>query len=119
VYPEAYLEGIRLFNDEHFWHSHEQWEECWHESSLPHDDLFYKGIIQAAAALVHWQKGNPRGLHKNWAKSHSKLEQVPSPYMGLDVIAFMAAMQAFVTACDNHAPAPFPRIVLLDTAART
>ncbi len=116
MYPEAYLEGIRLFNNEHFWHSHEQWEECWHETAQPEDELFYKGIIQAAAALVHWQRGNPRGMHKNWTKSRSKLQQVSSPYMGIDIQQFMVAMEAFVAAHDAGTTIPFPQIQLLDIA---
>jgi hypothetical protein len=114
-YSEQYLEGIRLFNAEHFWHAHEQWEACWLASDEP-DATFYKGIIQAAAALVHWQKGNPRGLHLNWAKSLRKLETLPSPYQGLDLLAFRATMEAFIAAQEQHPSPPVPRLHLLDTA---
>jgi hypothetical protein len=114
-YSEQYLEGIRLFNAEHFWHAHEQWEACWLASAEP-DATFYKGIIQAAAALVHWQKGNPRGLHRNWAKSLRKLETLPSPYQGLDLLAFRATMDAFIAAQEQHPSPPVPRLYLLDMA---
>jgi hypothetical protein len=117
VYSEAYLEGIRLFNEEHFWHAHEEWEACWLAASEP-DATFYKGIIQAAAALVHWQKGNPRGLHLNWAKSCRKLETLSSPYMGIDLLAFRATMETFIgcveaiDAAQTEIP-PVPRIHLM------
>jgi hypothetical protein len=114
-YSEQYLEGIRLFNAEHFWHAHEQWEACWLASDEP-DATFYKGIIQAAAALVHWQKGNPRGLQRNWAKSLRKLETLPSPYMGLDLLALRATMDAFIAAQEQHPPPAVPRLNLLDPA---
>lgn len=114
MYPDAYLEGIRLFNEEHFWHAHEQWEACWLLSAEP-DATFYKGIIQAAAALVHWQKGNPRGLHLNWAKSQRKLATLPSPYMGLDLDAFSSMMEAFIAAQAGDATVAIPRLVLLAT----
>jgi predicted metal-dependent hydrolase len=83
---EAYLEGIRLFNEGHYWHAHEQWEQCWLRSSGD-DATFYKAIIQAAAALVKWQQGNPRGLQLNWAKSRARLDALPPRYHGLDLAA--------------------------------
>lgn len=97
VYSAAYIEGIRLFNEGQFWHAHEQWEACWLESEEP-DASFYKGIIQAAAALVKWQQGNRRGMRLNWAKSYPKLARLPSPYMGLDVRTFSMAMEQFIAA---------------------
>lgn len=108
-YPAEYLEGIRLFNAGHFWHAHEQWEACWLRSTEP-DAAFYKGIIQAAAALVKWQQGNRRGLRLNWAKSRSRLAGLPSPYMGLDVAAFRATMEQFVAATEAGATLPVPRL---------
>lgn len=112
MYSEEYLEGIQLFNAGHFWHAHEQWEECWLRSSEP-DSTFYKGIIQAAAALVHWQKGNPRGLHLNWAKSRPKLVGLPSPYMGIDVTSLLAAMDDFEARSPDTQAQP-PRLVFVD-----
>jgi hypothetical protein len=115
MYSEEYLEGIRLFNTEHFWHAHEEWEHCWHESSEP-DATFYKGIIQAAAALEHWKRGNPRGLQRNWQKSRQKLDTLPSPYMGIDLHALSVAMERFIAAHESESPPPVPRLELLDTA---
>ena len=94
---QDYLEGIRLFNAGEFWHAHEQWEACWLLSTEP-ESTFYKGIIQAAAALVHWKKGNPRGLQRNWAKGRPKLVALPPAMQGLDLRALIAAMDRFVIA---------------------
>ncbi|NJP07226.1 MAG: DUF309 domain-containing protein [Chloroflexaceae bacterium] len=111
MYSEAYLEGIRLFNAQSFWHAHEAWEECWHEAEEP-DATFYKGIIQAAAALVHWQRGNLRGLHRNWAKSQDKLDTLPTTHLGLDLVAFRGVMDAFIAACDAGETGIVPSITL-------
>ena len=92
---QHFLEGIRLFNDQAFWHAHEQWETCWRASVEP-ESTFYKGIIQAAAALVHWQKGNARGLWRNWFKARPKLVALPAEMRGVDVHALIAAMDHFV-----------------------
>jgi predicted metal-dependent hydrolase len=94
---DAYLEGIRLFNEGEFWHAHEQWEACWRGAAEP-DATFYEGIIQAAAALVHWKKGNRRGLRRNWEKSRPKLVALPAAVRGLDLRALIADMDRFVGA---------------------
>ncbi|NJN68180.1 MAG: DUF309 domain-containing protein [Chloroflexaceae bacterium] len=116
--PDAYLEGIRLFNQGAFWHAHEQWEACWYTSTEP-DNTFYKGIIQAAGALYHWQKGNLRGLHLNWNKSRAKLARLPERYQGLDLAAFVAGMDQFVDQITHQTGAgqpedgpSFPRLLL-------
>lgn len=98
-----YLEGIRLFNQGHYWHAHEQWEVCWLRSEEP-DATFYKGIIQAAAALVHWQKGNLRGLRRNWEKARPKLVALPSSVHGLDLAALVHEMDRFVIAAGEVPP---------------
>jgi uncharacterized protein len=103
----AYGEGIRLFNEGEFWHAHEQWEQCWLKASEP-EASFFKGIIQAAAALVHWKKGNPRGLHLNWEKSRAKLVTLPPQMLGIDLGALIADMDRFVQA--DGAAMPPPRL---------
>jgi uncharacterized protein len=109
---QNYLEGIRLFNDGEFWHAHEQWEACWLVASEP-EATFYKGIIQAAAALVHWKRGNPRGLRRNWEKGRPKVVALPATMQGLDLRALIAAMDRFVIA--GGPPEDVPRIRLVST----
>ena len=92
---QHYLEGIRLFNAGEFWHAHEQWEACWLIAQEP-ELTFYQGIIQAAAALVHWQRGNPRGLRRNWEKGRPKLVALPPVMLGLDLRALIVAMDRFI-----------------------
>src|SRR5689334_379044 len=108
---DAYLEGIRLFNAGEFWHAHEQWEACWLESAEP-ETTFYKGIIQTAAALVHWQRGNQRGLRRNWEKARPKLVALPSQVKGLDLRALILDMDRFVIA--GGSPERIPQLYLPD-----
>jgi predicted metal-dependent hydrolase len=99
----AYLEGIRLFNAGEFWHAHEQWEACWLIAREP-EITFYQGIIQAAAALVHWQRGNRRGLQRNWEKGRPKLVALPRVMLGLNLDALIADMDRFVQTVSDSPP---------------
>jgi hypothetical protein len=53
-------------------------------------------LIQAAAALVHWQRGNRRGLQRNWWKARPKLVAVCGLHEHLAVEQFLSAMDRFV-----------------------
>ncbi|HEU4326818.1 MAG TPA: DUF309 domain-containing protein [Roseiflexaceae bacterium] len=100
-----YEAGIALFNSGRYWHAHEEWEICWKTAAEP-DATFYKGIIQAAAALVHWQRGNTRGLRLNWAKARPRLVALPPRMHKLDLGALIRAMDRFVLAEGREPAAP-------------
>lgn len=106
-----YQEGLDRFNAGRFWDAHESWEEAWKIERDPVVRLFYKGIIQMAAALVHWQRGNPRGLHLNWAKARPKLVDCGSQQLGLPIKPLISLMDAFVAADGiDHIP---PQLIIL------
>lgn len=93
--PTPYERGIGLFNDERFWDAHEAWEEAWKHETDPQRRLFLQGIIQVAAALVHWQRGNGRGIALNWAKARAKLAVLGAAYAGLALPPLIAHMDHF------------------------
>ncbi|HYF63395.1 MAG TPA: DUF309 domain-containing protein [Herpetosiphonaceae bacterium] len=95
--------GVRLFNAGHFWHAHEEWEALWLRSHGT-QRRFVQGLIQVAAALVHWQRGNPRGLRLNWAKARPKLLGLPSPAGGIELAALIAWMDGMADAAVSEAP---------------
>jgi predicted metal-dependent hydrolase len=96
-HAEQFRAGIQLFNEGHYWHAHEAWEDVWKAEDDAQSRLFYKGIIQTAAALVHWQRGNPRGLTLNWRKARAKLQQLPPRFNDLDLENLIKAMDMFET----------------------
>ncbi|HTL46726.1 MAG TPA: DUF309 domain-containing protein [Verrucomicrobiae bacterium] len=53
-------EFVCLFNEEKFFEAHEVLEALWREENGEARD-FYQGLIQIAAAFVHYQKNNPAG----------------------------------------------------------
>ena len=74
---ESFEEGIDLFNEGKFFECHEAWEEVWKRSS-GEEKLFYQGIIQAAVAILHAQRGNLTGAASLYGKASAKLDHLPS-----------------------------------------
>ena len=90
--PQPYLECVRLYHAGRHWHAHEALEDLWRATGDPERRRFYQGIIQLAAAFVHAECGNMRGVRRLLAKAAAKLEAVSSPCLGLDVAALLQAM---------------------------
>src|SRR5207247_10854745 len=56
------IRARELFNAGDYWAAHEALETVWR--SIISDDAAaaWQGLIQAAAALLHWQRGNRHGV---------------------------------------------------------
>ena len=90
---DAYLSGIRLFNQRQFWESHEAWEEIWlHCDGIQSE--FLQGLIQAAAALLKYQRNEFPPALRLCNTALGRLRQCPDIYMGLNVRAFELALEA-------------------------
>ncbi len=91
-YDPRYLGGILFFNERDFFEAHEVWESLWLDCVGP-ERTFYQGLIQAAVALFHFGNGNLRGAAKLFHTSRAYMERFPSPYLGLDILAFWQEME--------------------------
>lgn len=109
-YPHEYLEGIRLFNAGAFFECHEMLEDLWHPSEGK-ERLHYQGIIQAAIALEHHKRGNQAGAEGLYGKALEKWAGLPGEFMGVDLKALRADMDAFFEKA-LRGPAEPPRIPL-------
>ena len=58
---EAARRGVALYNAGRFWEAHEALEIVWRRSAAP-ERLLWQGLIQAAAAMLHRERGNRHGL---------------------------------------------------------
>ena len=76
-------EGIIFFNTGRYFDAHEAWEDLWRPARGPLR-LFYQGLVQAAVALHHLNKGNLNGARSQLTKSISKLEQYPDRFCQID-----------------------------------
>ena len=86
-FPEKYLEGIRLFNEEEFFECHDVIEELWAET-LGESKKFLQGLIQAAVALFHFGNENLGGARKLYVASLEKLDPYGDEYMGINLAKF-------------------------------
>lgn len=102
---DIYRRGIDLFNCGEYFEAHEVWEELWNLSTGRQYD-FIQGLIQAAVALVHYQRENPRGMANLQRSFHRKLDGIPNAFMSLNVGRFLADMDAFLDPVTKLEPLP-------------
>ena len=113
--PAQYLRGIELFNAGRFFESHEALEEIWLESEGPERELLH-ALIQSAAALHHFQRGNLKGASSVFRRARRKLATLPRTILLLDTWDFAVQIERFFDAVLNpRDPSPsLPKIRLLD-----
>jgi predicted metal-dependent hydrolase len=93
--PDFYEQGIDLFNEGRFFECHEAWEEIWKRSD-GELKLFYQGLIQAAVAILHAQRGNLEGARSLYEKAKSKLDPIPPEHMGLAIADLRVELARFI-----------------------
>src|SRR5689334_2631643 len=92
-----FAQGVQLFNQRNFFDAHEAWEQEW-KIVEGVEQIFYQGIIQAAVALLHVQRGNYAGAISVYRKSSPKLDQFPVVWMGIELGKFRSDLaQYFAT----------------------
>jgi predicted metal-dependent hydrolase len=112
---DFYEEGIDLFNEGRFFECHEAWEEIWKRSD-GELKLYYQGLIQAAVAILHAQRGNLEGARSLYEKASAKLAKIPHEHMGLAIGELRVELRRFIeiaTRADGnvlHAPPRLRRI---------
>lgn len=87
-WPEQYLEGIRLFNEEEFFECHDVLEELWSEIEGS-EKKYIQGLIQAAISLFHFGNENYGGAKKLYISATKLLTQYGDDFMGLDLRRFL------------------------------
>lgn len=109
AYPDFYEQGIVLFNEGRFFECHEAWEEIWKRSDGA-VKLFYQGLIQAAVAILHAQRGNLEGARSLYEKASAKLDPIPHDHMGLAIGELRIELSRFIEIAisANGKPLPAP-----------
>ena len=100
---------MELFNAGRFWDAHEALERIWR--SVPDEDeaKVLQGLIQAAAALVHRQRGNSHGVRVVGEAALEKLAGPQHPAVEFDVERLYRELGRAL-----HGGGPAPRLTLRD-----
>ena len=106
-HPDFYEQGIDLFNEGRFFECHEAWEEIWKRSD-GELKLFYQGLIQAAVAILHAQRGNLEGARSLHEKARAKLDSIPPEYMGLAIGELRVELARFIEAATRSDGSTLP-----------
>ena len=85
--PTEFARAVAAFNDQAFFECHEILEPVW-LAAAPDQRPFYQGIIQAAAAFVHWQRGETTGIVTLLTAALARLAPYAPETAGLDLARF-------------------------------
>lgn len=100
-------EAVDLFNRGRYWEAHEALETIWR--SVPDEDeaRVLQGLIQAAAALLHRERGNRHGVAAVGGAALGKLHGRQHPAVEFDTVGLCAALERALT---RDGPAPQLRL---------
>ncbi|MHC1788028.1 DUF309 domain-containing protein [Solidesulfovibrio sp.] len=101
--PPALLQAVAEFNDGRYFQCHDTLEALWLADVSPVRD-FYKGLIQIAAGLYHFENGNARGCSKLLARGTGYVERFAPRCQGLDVAGLLAMTRAALAWCAKASP---------------
>ncbi len=107
-HSDFFEDGIDLFNQGRFFECHEAWEEIWKRSD-GEVKLFYQGLIQAAVAILHAQRGKLEGARSVYQKASEKLDSIPHEHMGLAIGELRVALSRFIEIASRADGRPLPK----------
>lgn len=90
--PPELSRFIELVNDGQYWESHEVLEAAWRRT---HSELLH-GLILAASAWVHYERGNAAGVAAQARKAEAALAGSPERCLGLDIAALRQTLRQAV-----------------------
>ena len=106
---DDYRYGIDLYNYAYWWECHEVFEGFWHAAGRDTEQgNFFQALIQLAAANLKHVLGNSTATQNLLHSGMTRLQRIPSSYMGVDVVGLVAAVQR--GAIDSYPPAPLIRL---------
>ena len=93
--PRDYFqEGIDLFNAGQYFECHEAWEYVWNRSEGD-EKIAIQGLIQAAVAILHLERGNHQGAESLYAKARAKLDPLPDNFRQVAIAELRESLGEF------------------------
>lgn len=86
------IEGLALYNAGRFWDAHEALEAVW-RAAPPSERELWQGLIQAAAALLHQERGNAHGAAVVGAAAVARLRAPAPPDFPVETARFAEALE--------------------------
>lgn len=83
--------GVALYNAGRYWEAHEALEVVWRGARAPERSL-WQGLIQAAAALLHRERGNRHGVLVTGGAALEKLTVMAPPGFPVETARFVQAL---------------------------
>ncbi|MDJ0973758.1 MAG: DUF309 domain-containing protein [Planctomycetota bacterium] len=115
--------AVAYFNAGRYYEAHEDWEDLWNEAEGAHR-LWLQGLIQYAAAFVHFSRGYyPRGFSVLMRQATEKVEgydgdthQIQWPRLADDLGVWISHGEQVGAGADlvADAPGPVPLIHYVD-----
>jgi predicted metal-dependent hydrolase len=99
----AVSEWVREFNAGRYFEAHEVLEAPWLRASEP-EKTFLKGLIHAAVALHHRQRGNAHGTRTKHASAVRYLSPYRPAFGGVDVEGLLAEVERYLAAPSEQRP---------------
>ncbi len=88
---DEFFKAIGEFNDAYYFESHETLEDLWMVTPWPERE-FFQGIIQLAAAFVHFVRGEYPGTIKLLDAAASKLAAAEGDTFGVETGSLLAGI---------------------------
>jgi uncharacterized protein len=93
--PRDYFqEGIDLFNAGRYFECHEAWEYVWNRSEGD-EKIAIQGLIQAAVAILHLERGNHQGAESLYAKARAKLDPLADNFRQVAIAELRESLAGF------------------------
>lgn len=105
-------ESIALFNRGEWYACHDGLEELWHETQGPCRPLL-QGLLQAAVAQLHLERGNQRGATVLIGEGLGRLERCGDRGLGIELIPLRRSLRLWLEALQKGEPTdclPPPRL---------
>lgn len=83
---EKMKEGVELFNQQMYWECHEVLEDLWMEDRNDSARNVYWGVIQVAAACIHYRDNNVIGARGMIYKAKEKFKRCRELHVLTDVV---------------------------------
>ncbi len=107
---DAYIRGIRLFNEGRFFDAHEMLEDVWRHAPAE-QKKFLQGLIQLAVALHHHSRGNTIGAQSLLKRAAHNLAHYPDEFHGIRVHLLLRSMANWRDALERGLALPgIPRL---------